>query len=94
MVPSHFLVAAFPITRCSYWSSCHPIMYCREPGNGWSCKVFFAKSYRICVPELKSDGWLCAILGQVVGITKIQDSCREPGKLQNVFIFRYIMRAI
>ena len=47
----------------------------------------FAESYRLCVPELKSVGWQCAILGQLVGITKKQDGCRDPGKLQNVFIF-------
>ena len=34
---------------------------------------FFAESYRLCVPELKSVGWQCAILGQLVGTTKIQD---------------------
>ena len=48
---------------------------------------FFAESYRLCVPELKSVGWQCAILGQLVGTTKIQDGCRDPGILQNVFIF-------
>ena len=48
---------------------------------------FFAESYRLCVPELKSVGWQCAILGQLVRTTKIQDGCRDPGKLQNVFIF-------
>ena len=26
---------------------------------------FFAESYRLCVPELKSVGWQCAILGQL-----------------------------
>ena len=48
---------------------------------------FFAESYRLNVPELKSVGWQCAILGQLVGTTKIQDGSRDPGKLQNVFIF-------
>ena len=48
---------------------------------------FFAESYRLCIHELKSAGWQCAILGQLVGTTKIQDGCRDPGKLQNVFIF-------
>ena len=48
---------------------------------------FFAESYRLCVPELKSVGWQYAILGQLVGITKIQDGCHDPGKFQNVFIF-------
>ena len=43
---------------------------------------FFAESYRLCVRELKSVGWQCAILGQLVGTTKIQDGCRDPGKLQ------------
>ena len=47
----------------------------------------FSESYRLCVPELKSVGWQCAILGQLVGTTTIQDACRDPGKLQNVFIF-------
>ena len=41
----------------------------------------------LCVPELKSVAWQCAILRQLVGTTKIQDGCRDPGKLQNVFIF-------
>ena len=57
-----------------------------EPGNVWSSKVF-AESYRLCVPELESVGWQCAILGQLVGTTKIQDGCRDPDKVQNVFIF-------
>ena len=48
---------------------------------------FFAESYRLCVPELKSVGWQCAILGQLVGTTKIQDGCRDPGQLQIVFMF-------
>ena len=48
---------------------------------------FFAESCRLCVPELKSMGWQCAILGQLVGTKKIQDGCRDPGKLQDVFIF-------
>ena len=48
---------------------------------------FFAESYRLYVPELKSVGWQCANLGQLVGTTKIQDGCRDRGKLQNVFIF-------
>ena len=48
---------------------------------------FFADSYRLCVPELKSVGWQCAILGQLVGTKIIQDGCRDPDKLQNVFIF-------
>ena len=48
---------------------------------------FFAESYRLCVPELKSVGWQCAIIGQLVGTTNIYDSCRDPGKLQNVFFF-------
>ena len=26
----------------------------------------FAESYRVCVPDLKSVGWQCAILGQLV----------------------------
>ena len=52
---------------------------------------FFAESHRLCVPELKSVGWQCAIPGQLVGTTKIQDGCRDPGKLQNVFILHYIM---
>ena len=47
----------------------------------------FADSHRLCVPELKSVGWQCAIFGQLVGTTKIQDGCRDPGILQNVFIF-------
>ena len=47
----------------------------------------FAESYRLCVPDLKSVEWQCAILGQLVGTTNIQDGCRDPGKLQNVFIF-------
>ena len=34
---------------------------------------FFAESYRLCVPELKSVGWQCAILGQPLGTRKIQD---------------------
>ena len=55
---------------------------------------FFAESYRLCVPELKSVGWRCAILGQLVGTTKIQDGCRDPGKLQNVFIFIHHARNI
>ena len=62
------------------------ILYCREPGDDWSSKICFAESYRLCVPELKSVGWQCAILGQLVGTTKIQDGCRDHGKLQNVFI--------
>ena len=32
-------------------------------------------------------GWQCAILGQLVGTTTIQDGCRDTDKLQNVFIF-------
>ena len=48
---------------------------------------FFAESYRLRVPELKSVGWQCAVLGQLVGTTKVQDGCRNPGTLQNVFIF-------
>ena len=56
-----------------------------EPGNVWSSKVFLL-NHRLCVPELKSVGWQCAILGQLVGTTKIQDGCRDPSKLQNVFI--------
>ena len=64
------------------------MLYCSEPGNVWSSKVFFAESYRLCVPELKSVGWQCAILGQLVGTTKIQDGCRDPDRLQNVFIFK------
>ena len=47
----------------------------------------FAELYRLCVPELKSVGWQCAILGQLVGTSKIQDGCRDPGKVQKVFIF-------
>ena len=43
--------------------------------------------FRQCVPELKSAGWQSAILGQLVGTRKIQDGCRDHGKLQNVFIF-------
>ena len=39
-------------------------------------RFFVADSYRLCVPELKS-----------VGTTKFQDGCRDPDKLQNVFIF-------
>ena len=46
----------------------------------------FAESYRLCVLKLKSVGWQCAILGQLGGTMKIQDGCRDPGKLQNVFI--------
>jgi len=32
-------------------------------------------------------GWQCATYGQLVGTRKIQDGCRDPGKLQNVFNF-------
>jgi len=63
------------------------MLYCREPGNVWSSKVFFAESYRLCIPELKSVRWQCAILGQLVGTTKIQDGCCDTDILQNVFIF-------
>ena len=62
-----------------------------EPGNGWSCKVVFAESYRLCVPELKSVRWQCAIFRQFVGTTKIQDGCRDPGKLQMCSSLHYIM---
>ena len=48
---------------------------------------FFAESYRLCVPELKSMGWQCAILGQLVGTKQIQNGCRDPGKVQSLFIF-------
>ena len=58
-------------------------MYSREPGNSWSCKVFLL-NHRLCAPELKSVGWQCAILGQLVGTTKIQDGYYDPGKLQNM----------
>ena len=50
-------------------------------------RFFFAESYRLNVPKLKSVGWQCAILGQLVGTTNIQDGCLGPGKLQNMFIF-------
>ena len=57
---------------------------------------FFVESYTLCVPELKSVGWQCAILGQLVGTRNIPDGCRDPGKLQNVFIFTvlYVMNII
>ena len=48
---------------------------------------FFAESYRLCALEFKSGGCQCAILGQLVGTTKIQDGCRDLDKLQNMFIF-------
>ena len=52
------------------------------------CRVrFFAESYRLCVPELNSVGWQWSTLGQLVGSRQIQDGCRDPDELQNVFIF-------
>ena len=70
--------------RCiSEQSSCHPVGNLEMVGR----LRFFVESYRLCVPKLKSMGWQCAILGQLVGTTKIQDGCRDPGKLRNVFIF-------
>ena len=50
-------------------------------------RFLFAESYRLSVPGLTLVGWQCAILGQLVGTRKILDECRDPGKLQNVFIF-------
>ena len=67
-----------------YWSNLFMANTIARHSNSTN---FFAESYRLCVPELKSVRWQCAILGQLVGTTKIQDGCRDPRKLQNVFIF-------
>ena len=42
----------------------------------------FAESYRLYVPELKSVGLQCPILGQLMGTRRIQHGCHDPGKLQ------------
>ena len=42
----------------------------------------FAELYRLCVPELKSEGW------------QIQDGGRDPGTLNNVLLFTTLQHAI
>ena len=43
------------LSHASLKSSCHPILYCREPGNIWSSKVFLQN--HIDYVSLNSSPW-------------------------------------